>query len=407
MLLFGATSSSTFIMSDVRSIYNPSSIRDWYLQVKFWTTDRQYSFCLWISWTRITGILVRSTWMNRVMHNTCIKHGRDIRMQCIGSTSILLKRKDWSSISLDRMLSFFTKQSSLLYPESCSDGNWRNHTRKAFCVTRLPPKISLKHDWKRELGSEHAQRPDGQVVQQFTSSHSSQAWTPWIRIIKVQQSLIWPNHALHLNKVERAPRYNVLGRYTACSTKRIEVLSNKIERSHPPRHTPSLLYLEKHLSWNLKKSYTRNRMCISQLDHRRRFPIKIIGCVIWLLMLQEALNQEKRDNVTDPTSAWRPVRGHESTERCENDQTSTVRPVLVDQEEESMVLETSRIHGRVSREFTLLGREKSSWWICVGRGEINEKTAYIQARPELWTKLGRNAQLKEREKWLHEKNRTR
>ena len=33
-------------------------------------------------------------------------------------------------------------------------------------------------------------------------------------------------------KVESAPRYGVLGRYTACSTERIEVLSNKIERSH-------------------------------------------------------------------------------------------------------------------------------------------------------------------------------
>ena len=44
--------------------------------------------------------------------------------------------------------------------------------------------------------------------------------------------------------VEKAPRYGVLGRYTACSTERIEVLSNKIERNHPPRYTPSLLYLE-------------------------------------------------------------------------------------------------------------------------------------------------------------------
>ena len=39
---------------------------------------------------------------------------------------------------------------------------------------RPPPKISLKHDWKRELGSEDAQRPDGQVVQQFKSSLSNQ-----------------------------------------------------------------------------------------------------------------------------------------------------------------------------------------------------------------------------------------
>ena len=45
-------------------------------------------------------------------------------------------------------------------------------------------------------------------------------------------------------KVGSAPGYGVLGRKTACSTTRTEVLSNKIERSHPLRHTPSLLYLE-------------------------------------------------------------------------------------------------------------------------------------------------------------------
>ena len=31
---------------------------------------------------------------------------------------------------------------------------------------------------------------------------------------------------------------------------------------------------------------------------------------------RDTLNQEKRDNVTDPTSTERPVCGHESTERC-------------------------------------------------------------------------------------------
>ena len=36
------------------------------------------------------------------------------------------------------------------------------------------PKISLKHDWKRELGSEHAQRPEGQVGQLSRSFHSNQ-----------------------------------------------------------------------------------------------------------------------------------------------------------------------------------------------------------------------------------------
>ena len=45
---------------------------------------------------------------------------------------------------------------------------------KVYTSPRPPPKISLKHDWKRELGSEHAQRPEGQVVQPSGSSQSSQ-----------------------------------------------------------------------------------------------------------------------------------------------------------------------------------------------------------------------------------------
>ena len=36
---------------------------------------------------------------------------------------------------------------------------------------RPPPKISLKHEWKRELGSEHAQRPEvGQLSRRFQSN---------------------------------------------------------------------------------------------------------------------------------------------------------------------------------------------------------------------------------------------
>ena len=45
---------------------------------------------------------------------------------------------------------------------------------KVHASPRPPPKISLKHDWMKELGSEVAQRPDGQVVQQSKSSQSSQ-----------------------------------------------------------------------------------------------------------------------------------------------------------------------------------------------------------------------------------------
>ena len=45
---------------------------------------------------------------------------------------------------------------------------------KVYASPRPPPKISLKHDWMKELYSEVAQRPDGQVVQQFKSSQLNQ-----------------------------------------------------------------------------------------------------------------------------------------------------------------------------------------------------------------------------------------
>ena len=45
---------------------------------------------------------------------------------------------------------------------------------KVYASPRPPPKISLRNDWMKELGSEVAQRPDGQVVQQSISSQSNQ-----------------------------------------------------------------------------------------------------------------------------------------------------------------------------------------------------------------------------------------
>ena len=46
---------------------------------------------------------------------------------------------------------------------------------KVYMSPRPPPKISLKHEWKRELGSEHAQRPEGRVLQQSRSFQSKKS----------------------------------------------------------------------------------------------------------------------------------------------------------------------------------------------------------------------------------------
>ena len=66
-----------------------------------------------------------------------------------------------------------------------------------------------------------------------------------------------PSSCIVREEVEKAPRYGVLGRYTACSTERIEVLSNKIvTQSSSTIHSQHILS-RKQLWWNLKKSYTR------------------------------------------------------------------------------------------------------------------------------------------------------
>ena len=54
----------------------------------------------------------------------------------------------------------------------------------------------------------------------------------------IELDLTKPRLASYKREVKKASRHGVLGRYTA------EVLSNKIERSHPLQYTPSLLYLE-------------------------------------------------------------------------------------------------------------------------------------------------------------------
>ena len=48
---------------------------------------------------------------------------------------------------------------------------------KFFASRRLSPKISLKHDWMKELGSEVARQPEGEVVKQSKSSQLNQLQT--------------------------------------------------------------------------------------------------------------------------------------------------------------------------------------------------------------------------------------
>ena len=99
------------------------------------------------------------------------KHGRNIRTRC-GSTSTLLWRKNWTS---DRTLSFFTKHFQLIVSRKLF--GWKPGKviyEKVYASLRPPPKISLKHDWMKDLGSEVARQPEGEVARQAKSSQWTQ-----------------------------------------------------------------------------------------------------------------------------------------------------------------------------------------------------------------------------------------
>ena len=120
---------------------------------KFWqNTDRDLSACGSYGQRPQGSCYDRLEW-TAPSTTTCRKHGRDIRTRYIGSTSILLCRKDWCSIRLDRTPSSFTKHSQLIVFRKLL--GWKlekSYTKKVYMSPRPPPKISLKHDWKKRIG---------------------------------------------------------------------------------------------------------------------------------------------------------------------------------------------------------------------------------------------------------------
>ena len=139
---------------------------DWYLEVRLQGRDRQYSFCLLILEIKGIKILHILTSLYHVEHNTCTVHGRNIKTRYLGLILILRFEKDWHSIRLDRMQSSFKEYFQLIVFQKLLEWKLHKSYTKVYMSPRPPPKISLKHEWKRELGSEHAQRSEvGQLSQ--------------------------------------------------------------------------------------------------------------------------------------------------------------------------------------------------------------------------------------------------
>ena len=143
MWWFRVDSSNIFTTWDVPLIFILSSTMDWYLEVRiqardsilfaYWSQRQRPSRSCkdWLQWTTSCTIPAQS------MEETS-EHGILGRHQ-----SCSKERIEVLSDTIERHHSSWNTP-SLLYPESCSDGNWRSHVRERICVTSSSSKDFLE-----------------------------------------------------------------------------------------------------------------------------------------------------------------------------------------------------------------------------------------------------------------------
>ena len=114
--------------------------------------------------------------MYYVVHNTCITHGRNIKTRKIGFDIYLAIRKGvtfyqtrTNAIILQGTLPAYRtpkvvrlKTGEVLY-------------EKAYMSPRPPRKISLRHDWTKELCPKVDRQPEGEVTRQPEGEGARQA----------------------------------------------------------------------------------------------------------------------------------------------------------------------------------------------------------------------------------------
>ena len=130
-------------------------------------------------------ILRRSTWKHRVLHCTSRKRGRNIKTRCLGSTTTLLKRKDFSSIRRDQTASFFTKHSQLIVSRRLS--GWK---LEKSCSTKLMPHPSLLQRFPfKTIGC----RNWVQKLLEAVKTHNKPNQRPKIQMLE-QGDLLWQSN---------------------------------------------------------------------------------------------------------------------------------------------------------------------------------------------------------------------
>ena len=105
------------------------------------------------------------------MHNTCIKQERNIK-NTVYWVDINLAQKKGLKFYQTRSNATILHETLRAYriPKVVLIKNGEVISEKVYASPRPPPPISQKRDWMKELGSENARQPEGEVARQAKGS---------------------------------------------------------------------------------------------------------------------------------------------------------------------------------------------------------------------------------------------
>ena len=175
MSLFRTVSSSTFVMSDVQSILH-SIINSGLIPGGQNLSNKQTVFFLPVDPMNkehkdFDTIDLGTPRLAQYMHKAWKKHQSTVYWDDI---NLALKKGLKFDQTRSNAIILHETLPAYCIPKVVRMENGEVIFEKAYASPRPPPKISLKHEWMKELGSEVARQAEGEVVRQARSSQSTQ-----------------------------------------------------------------------------------------------------------------------------------------------------------------------------------------------------------------------------------------
>ena len=109
---------------------------------------------LWILWTKNSEIRIKLTWKHRVFLCVRSKWGINIKTRCIGK-KLAQKKLNFYQIRSNAIILHNTLRDYCV-PKAIMIETGEIISEKVYASPRIPPKISCKDNWRKELGSEVA-----------------------------------------------------------------------------------------------------------------------------------------------------------------------------------------------------------------------------------------------------------